>query len=504
MSSQPDIIQFLSNPIAYGVGVEHVEIITTHISYIFLAGEKAFKLKREVSLPYLDFSTFELRRAACNNEVRLNKRTAPNMYLGTAPVTKNAAGELAIDGEGAVVDWLVEMRRFESDMLLSEVAQSGQLTSNLIEELATQIYQFHTDEEPIEDAGGAVQIAGIIENNAKCFAKYGRDILDDKKVEKLNACLRKHLIRHAQYLDQRRDAGAVRHCHGDLHLNNIVLIESKPVLFDAIEFSDDLATIDTIYDLAFLLMDMSFQGLRAEANQLMNHYFSLASDETSLAVLPLFLSLRASIRSHVAALAKERVSAIRYLDHALTCLNQAAPRLVAIGGLSGTGKSSVARHILPYLPVVPGALVLRSDVIRKRLAGIGQYQKLPEESYSNEMTRRTYDRMFEVAKNTLGAGHSVIVDAVFAQPSERAAIVEVANEQGVEFDGFWLEVEPSVAAARIVDRKKDASDATVEVLKNQLKYDIGVLDWHRVPSNRILGRVAEQVLQFLRLKPEET
>ena len=214
--------------------------------------------------------------------------------------------------------------------------------------------------------------------------------------------------------------------------------------------------------------------------------------------------MRASIRSHVAALAKERVSAIRYLDHALTCLNQAAPRLVAIGGLSGTGKSSVARHILPYLPVVPGALVLRSDVIRKRLAGIGQYQKLPEESYSNEMTRRTYDRMFEVAKNTLGAGHSVIVDAVFAQPSERAAIVEVANEQGVEFDGFWLEVEPSVAAARIVDRKKDASDATVEVLKNQLKYDIGVLDWHRVPSNCNLAEVAEQVLQSLRLKPEET
>jgi uncharacterized protein len=504
MSSQPDIIQFLSNPIAYGVGVDHVEIITTHISFIFLAGEKAFKLKRAVSLPYLDFSTLEHRRAACDNEVRLNKRTAPNMYLGITPVTKNAVGELAIDGQGAVVEWLVEMKCFESHKLLSDVAQSGLLTPNLIEELAAEIYQFHTDEGPIEGAGGAAQIARIIENNAKCFAEYGRDILDDQKVETLNACLREHLTRHAQYLDQRRDTGAVRHCHGDLHLGNIVLLEDKPVLFDAIEFSDDLATIDVIYDLAFLLMDMSFQGLRAEANQLMNHYFALASDETSLTVLPLFLSLRASIRSHVAALAKERIFAIRYFDFALVCLNQPAPRLVAIGGLSGTGKSSVAQHISPYLPVVPGALVLRSDVIRKRLAGVDQYQKLSEESYSKEMTRRTYDRMFEVATIALGAGHSVIVDAVFAQLNERAAIMEVANELGVEFDGIWLEVESSVATARIVKRKKDASDATVEVLKNQLNFDIGVLDWHRVPSNCNLAEVAEQVLQSLRLKPEET
>lgn len=493
---QSSIIEFLSKPSAYGFEGGRVDKVQTHISYIFLVGDKAYKLKRAIKLPYLDFSTLELRRQACENEVKLNRRTAPEIYIGVKPVTKNAAGELAIDGAGDVVDWLVEMKRFEDDKLLSTLAEKGLLTRQNMADLAVRIFEFHNNEPAVKKGGGAAQLKAVIESNAECFREYGTDIFEAGKIKLLNSRLQESLTQHAKLLNQRMEDGKVRHCHGDLHLGNLVLLEEGPILFDAIEFSDDLATIDTMYDLGFLIMDLTFRGLKAEASLLLDRYMAVSADYSALALLPIFLSVRASIRAHVAALAGEKVSAESYLDFALTCLEPVPPRLIAIGGLSGSGKSSVARCIAPDFPPLPGALILRSDVIRKHLAGVDQYTKLAEAHYSLDMTRRTYDHMYELAKLTLKAGHSVVVDAVFAQPNERAAIQKIAEAAGVTFKGIWLEVPLSIAEKRIAGRTKDASDATVEILKSQLAYDIGSLDWHRIENSADLEKVTQAVAEI--------
>ena len=494
---QSAIIELLSHPTTYGPEVDHVALMETHISHIFLAGPKAYKLKRAVALPYLDFSTLEAREQACQNEVKLNQRTAPEIYLGIKPVTKGPGGELAIDGEGEVVDWLVEMNRFEQESLLSTMAKSNHLSLHDMELLAEKIFEFHRHEPAAQVAGGAERIASIIENNGQCFEEYGAGIFDDTKIEELNDRLQRNLKQNISLLERRKAQGRVRHCHGDLHLGNIVMIDEEPVLFDAIEFSDDLATIDVMYDLAFLVMDLTFRGMISEANILLNRYIALTSDVHGLETLPLFLSMRAAIRSHVAALAHDETAALKYMDFALSILEPAQPRLIAVGGLSGTGKSSLARELAPSVNPLPGALILRSDVVRKQLAGVDQFTQLEDEGYSPEMTRRTYDQMYQDAAVGLLAGHSVIVDAVFARVEERAAIRNVAANAGVNFDGIWLVAEPAIAEQRISRRSNDASDATVDILHQQLGYDIGAIDWPKIESSANLIDVMRSISEIL-------
>ncbi len=493
---QASIIEFLSNPTSYGPDIENVDVITTHISYVFFAGQKAYKLKRALKLPYLDFSTLERRRAACENEVKLNRRTAPMIYLGVLPVTSSAKDEFAINGEGEIVDWLVEMNRFDDGLLLSKYVQKNSLSSTLIENLAEEIFNFHDNEKPVQNAGGAEFIASIVENNTQCLLQYGTSILGRDKIAQLSDRTQRKLGDVALLLDQRREEGKVRHCHGDLHLGNIVLLKGQPILFDAIEFSDQLATIDVMYDLAFLVMDLTCRGMIAEANILLNRYIAISADIHGLEAMPLFLSMRAAIRSHVTALAKDEPAAQNYLDFALNILEPAEPRLVAIGGLSGSGKSSVARELAPMINPRPGALILRSDVVRKQLAGVDQYAKLTGDGYSQDMTRRTYDQMYQDAAAGLLAGYSVIADAVFAQTEERTAIENVAANVGVKFDGIWLEAERAVAEERISQRCNDASDATVDVLRHQLTYDTGVMDWTRIESSQDLAKVIQTVSQI--------
>ncbi|MBT7953812.1 MAG: AAA family ATPase [Rhodospirillaceae bacterium] len=494
---QASIIEFLSDPKSYGPDVEKIDIITTHISHVFLVGRKAYKLKRALKLPYLDFSTLEDRRKACENEVKLNRRTAPMIYVGVEPLTSSPDGQLAIDGEGETVDWLVEMNRFEDGLLLSEYVQKNKLSNSLAENLAEEIFNFHSNENPVLNVGGAGAMASIVENNTQCFLNYGVGILGRDKIGELSEKTQAKLGQVALLLDRRREEGKVRHCHGDLHLGNIVLIEGQPVLFDAIEFNDQLATIDVMYDLAFLVMDLTFRGMISEANILLNRYIALTSDVHGLETLPLFLSMRAAIRSHVAALAHDETAALKYMDFALSILEPAQPRLIAVGGLSGTGKSSLARELAPSVNPLPGALILRSDVVRKQLAGVDQFTQLEDEGYSPEMTRRTYDQMYQDAAVGLLAGHSVIVDAVFARVEERAAIRNVAANAGVNFDGIWLVAEPAIAEQRISRRSNDASDATVDILHQQLGYDIGAIDWPKIESSANLIDVMQSISEIL-------
>jgi hypothetical protein len=300
----------------------------------------------------------------------------------------------------------------------------------------------------------------------------------------------------------------VRRCHGDLHLRNICLVDGKPTLFDPIEFSDELATIDVLYDLAFLLMDLHHRGHDELGNRVLNRYLDRTEDQGGLAALPLFLSLRAGIRAHVAAAAATRQSSAEkaaalaeesraYLKLAIELLSPRAPSLVAIGGLSGTGKTSLAYALAPALGPVPGARILRSDVLRKRSFGVSPETRLPAAAYEPAMSERVYRMLSAEAAETLAGGYAVLADAVFLRPEERQAIGEVARSKGVAFTGLWLEAAPESLARRIEGREQDASDADVEVMRRQAALDPGPIGWRRIDAGGGIEHTVEQAREIL-------
>ena len=490
---QDEVIRFLTRPETYGGGAIQVERVETHVSIIFLVGDRAFKLKRAMRFPYLDFTTRDLRREACAAEVAVNRRTAPDLYRGVVAVTRADNGELCLGGDGEAVDWLVEMARFDQDALFDRLARRGALDRHVAEDMAEVIARFHQEAVGSPDFGGRPGMAAIIDSNAQCFADFGSPIFDVARVEQLNAATRRALEDRGALLETRREAGRVRHCHRDLHLRNIVLLDGCPTLFDAIEFNPTMAQIDILYDLAFVLMDLEHLGLRSLANIVLNRYLDITGDDGGLAALPLFLSVRAAVRAHVGATAAANLSAAdeagaqgdearRYLDLALAYLEPRPPRLVAIGGLSGSGKSRTAREVAPFKGLAPGARVVRSDVIRKRLAGVDAFSRLGPEGYTAELTERTYRTLVEDAARVLETGHSVIADAVFARSHERHAIADVAIRAGVPFAGLWLAAPPDVMMRRVAKRRRNPSDATPDVVRQQLGYDIDGMDWRTIDS----------------------
>lgn len=497
--TQDPVIAFLSSSAAHGG--RPVERIDTHSAIVFLAGDRALKLKRAVRFDYLDFSTPALRRAASEAEVRLNRRTAPSIYRGVVAVTHEADGTLALDGRGEPVDWCVDMARFDQEALLDRTAGRGALGLDVIERLAESVARFHQAADVSPEHGGSASMRWVIEGNAEGFAEYGRECLDQDVCQRLTACLRLDVERRAALLDGRRARGLVRQCHGDLHLRNIVLIDDRPTLFDAVEFNDEIACIDVFYDLAFLLMDLWRRGLRPHANVLLNAYLASTRDDEGLATLPLFLSCRAAIRAKTSATAARvqtaeaarrdlEALARRYLSMAVDLSRPAGPVLAAIGGHSGTGKSTLARALAPEVGPVPGALVLRSDLVRKALLGVPPLERLPATAYAPEISGRVYRALADRAHEALRAGHAAIVDAVFAAPAERAAVEAVAAEAGAPFVGFWLEAPSDVLIARVEARRRDASDADAQVVRQQLALDPGRLDWRRLDAARAEGLVA--------------
>ncbi len=490
--SQAAVLDLLSSPDTHGG--QAPQRIDTHISAVFLVGERAYKLKKAVRLPFLDFSTLESRRVACEAEVAINRRAAPDLYLGVTPVVRTASGGLALGGEGEAVDYVVTMRRFADEARLDQVLAIGAVDRPLINRLTDEVVRFHREAPVRNDCGGAATIAWVIANNAETMAPFVPDLLPAAPVAALAEQSQAWFERLASLLDQRRDAGLVRQCHGDLHLGNICLLDGKPVLFDAIEFSETLSCIDIAYDFAFLLMDMDARGARPFASMAMNHALDLSGDYQSVALMPLFLSLRAGVRAMVAAATasiaeegeriRKEAEARSYLDAALTYLHPPPPRLVAIGGLSGSGKSRMSRMLAPLLGV-PGAAVVRSDAVRKRLMGVGLSERLGTDGYARDVTRRTYDTLYGACAEVLVAGGVAIADAVFADPAERDAIERVARQAEVPFTGLWLEVAPDQAAERLARRAAagtDASDATIMVLERQRAYDPGQIAWTRIDT----------------------
>jgi aminoglycoside phosphotransferase family enzyme len=393
---QAEVIAFLSQPETYGLAGD-VERIETHSAIVFLAGSRAFKLKRAVLYDYLDFSTCEKRRAACERELTINRRTAPRLYRRVRAITKVSGGQLAFDGDGAPLDYVVEMARFDQQNLFDRLAARGALSIDLLERLADVIAATHADAPVRFDHGGYTGMKWVIDGNDEAFHELA-DTLDAQVVSELGARCCAALNNVGALLEARRREGRVRECHGDLHLRNIVLLDGVPTLFDAVEFNDEIACVDVVYDLAFLIMDLWRLDLRAHANRLFNQYMHVSRDIAALPALPLFLACRSAVRAKTGATAaglqtdclravEMRAAARTYLDDAVAFVKPPLPRLVAIGGLAGSGKSSLARALAPSIGAVPGALVIRSDVVRKALFDVAPTRRLGPEAYSAAVNR---------------------------------------------------------------------------------------------------------------------
>lgn len=469
-----------------------VRRIDTHAASVFLAGSRALKIKRAVRFPFLDYSTLAKRKTACEDELQVNRSFAPKIYRGIVPITQRDDGSFVIGGEGEPVEWAIEMTRFDEQLTLDHLAESRPLPTDFAESVADIIAASHTAAPIAAAAPWIDSIPLIIARNteafrsARCFSAEDVQTLDDAG--------RSAFARARNLLEQRGAGGFVRRCHGDLHLANIVSIEGKPVLFDAIEFDPAIASIDILYDLAFPLMDLHHYGQSEAAAVILNRYLAKTPDGNSdaLTLLPLFLSMRAAIRAHVLLARLDRMengqdhirsTAQQYFELARRSISPPPAKLIAIGGLSGTGKSMLSRTLAGLTEPLPGAVILRSDIIRKQLFGAAETDRLPASAYQPEVTQQVYKVLAERAARILAQGHSVIVDAVYAQQTERAAIARAVADLKLSFIGIFLTADLATRIKRIGQRVNDASDATADLARIQDRYDVGPMDWKVVDAS---------------------
>jgi hypothetical protein len=491
---EAELIAFLSNPASYSEPAETIEIIETHAARVFLVGRKAFKVKKRVKLPFLDFSTLPFREQALRRELDLNRNHASEIYIGIAPISLDPDGALTFD-EGTIVDYALVMNRFDQDGLLARIAARGPLPPSISRELADMVARYHRDV-PIVGTSGA----DLMRDTITGLAAGMTDAAPATAVDVMREFARRSLaevVLLGPLLEARGVAGHVRRCHGDLHLGNIVLRDGRAIPFDALEFDERLACIDVLYDLAFLLMDLDVRGDRAAANVVLNTYVTAeptGGEIEGLATLPLFLATRAAVRALVAlenALQKPERQEWEDIERARSYANAAnaylapkPPMLVAIGGLSGTGKSTLAASLAPHIGPAPGALVLRTDVERKKLFDVPETIHLTVDHYAEQASDEVYAVLYGKTERALAAGHAVIFDGVSAKIAERDRIEAIAKNLGIAFTGLWLEAPLETQIARVEARRGDASDSNEAVVRTQAERDVGEIRWTRIDAGQ--------------------
>jgi aminoglycoside phosphotransferase family enzyme/predicted kinase len=508
-ADQSEALSFLGDPANHG-RKQQVFRIDTHGAIVFLAGENVYKVKRAVHFPFMDFSTLEKRRRACENEVVVNKANAPEIYLGVVAISREDS-HLRFGFGAEIVEWAVHMRRFEEDRTLDRLASRGELDLGIAALVAETVAASHRRAPIARGADATAALRGQIEETMASL-EAAPDVFPVAGAKLLRRQMFLAFENALPLLLRREATGKVRRCHGDLHLRNIVMIGPDPTLFDALEFDESLSTCDVLYDLAFLLMDLWTRGLHREANALMNHYLSkldeAASELEGFAALPLFLSLRAAIRAKVTNLepsktAETLTAAQRMFEAARGFFQPAGLYLVAIGGLSGTGKTALARRIAPGIGRAPGAIHLRSDVERKRLYRIPEFEPLPGAAYRPEISAIVYRQLRHLATVALAAGQSVVIDAAHRGPEERHK-ANVAKSAAAQFTGLWLEAPLDVRLGRASRRKYDASDAGPEIVAAQAQESLGPIAWRRLEASQPIEEVFESARAAIKcgLPPE--
>lgn len=498
----------LLKPEAYPHPAGEVQALTTHISQLFLAGDFAYKLKRPVSLGFVDFSTLGRRRFFCEEELRLNRRLAPQLYLGVVAVVRRDGRlqmDAALGSDGEVVDYAVRMRRFPQQALLS----AQRLDGALIDRLAERVAVFHerlvpaSADSPYGDPDRV--LAPMLDNFPPLRAALeaegeapGPALL---QLERLERWTRKRCSQLGSVLERRRREGRIRECHGDMHRGNIVVLEQEPVIFDCIEFNPSLRWIDTMSEVAFLTMDLAQSGAVGSARRLLNRYLEVCGDYTGLRVLRFYQVYRALVRAKVNAirllelrgrpdaraarhaqprsndadldegLSQASAAMHHYLALARTCTGRHRPQLFITFGLSGSGKTWLGHRLREHLPIIQ----IRSDVERKRLFGVPEQRRAQEhpdpQLYAFEATERTYTRLLELAGELIDAGFSVLVDATFLSRRQRDPFLALAANRGCPCRILALQAPMHLLRERLRQRAleaKDASDADIDVLSVQI------------------------------------
>lgn len=486
MSDLDRVIAGLSRPEAYPHPVDGVERLETHISYVLLAGEHAYKLKKPVELGFLDFSSLEKRRFYCEEELRLNRRLAPDLYLDLVPVTGSLdCPRIRPPGgaDGPVLEWAVHMRRFPQGVLLDRRPLTGEMVDLLAERLAA----FHAEapRAPLDSPYGTPDLVlrPMLANVSELDA---RAILPDKagRLERIERWTRARWRALTPILEARREEGRVRECHGDMHRGNIAWVDGAPLIFDALEFDPALRWIDTASELAFLLMDLEQAGEITAARRLLNRYLELGGDYGAIQVLDLYKAYRALVRAKVLAIllgqgdpsagevSAGREAYVRYVELAESYMHRRRPRLLITRGLSGSGKSHLGRRLRESLPLIH----LRSDLERKRLFGLDPEARTTDAVgrgiYFPQATEWTYERLYRLAALILASGHDVLVDASFLERTRRRRFRHLAEVQDTGFAILALEARREVLRHRVVERLnqgRDASEANLSVLEAQWK-----------------------------------
>lgn len=502
---QEAVFAFLADPATHGSSTP-VKRVDTNAAAVFLAGDDVYKVKRAVLFPFMDLSTLEKRKAACEAEIAVNRRYTPDLYRGVVAITRDAAGGLRLGGDGEPVEYAVHLKRFDETSTLDLVADRGELKQSIVRDLAAVVIDSFASAEVRDGAAATGALHGVVAETVASLVEH-TEVFDPSPAADFANSMRKLFDTLRPLLLARGERGHVRRCHGDLHLRNIALIDGKPALFDAIEFDESIATIDVLYDLAFLLMDLWERGLHYEAGIVLNRYLwkseALTDELEGLATLPLFLALRSAVRAKVEALRfatvshddEARAAARHYFDHAVRFLEPVRPRLIAVGGFSGTGKTTVARAIAHRIGRPPGAVHLRSDIERKRLWGVAELDRLPPAAYEMAVTDKVFAALRDQAAIALDAGQSVVVDAVHKTPEERQLVAEVAARAGVPFTGLWLTAPVEVLIGRIAHRRADASDATEAVVLLQADQPSGPIDWTALDATRPIEAIANAALR---------
>jgi len=474
----PTLIGRLLEPSAYPHPTAAIRLIETHISWVILTGPFAYKLKKPVTLGFVDYSTLALRRRSCEGEVRVSGRFAPGIYLGAVPVT-GSAEQPHVGGDGEPIEWAVKLVQFDEADRLDARFEAGLLTATdcrILGEAIATIEERLPAARPGDRWGSAEAVLEAAAVNVAAIREHLPEA--SGRVDALERWLKERLEALTPLLRERQAAGRIRECHGDLHLANIVLHEGSMTPFDAIEFSDNLRWIDVANDVAFLSMDLEARGRPDLAAQVVSSWVEAANDHGALALMPAYEAYRAIVRASIAAIragqgcAASRDEALRYLGLAERLTVRGRPVLIATSGVSGSGKSTVAADLVGMVPGVR----IRSDVERKRLAGLRAVDRPEDEAataaiYSDTSTRRVYHRLADLAGVVLDAGATAIVDAACTRRWQRDVLAAVARARGVPLIWIAFDLPEGAALARVEARRirgGDPSDATAGVVRAQV------------------------------------
>jgi aminoglycoside phosphotransferase family enzyme/predicted kinase len=490
-----EIGAFLTDPATHGGAA--VDTIETHGAVIVLAGDTAYKLKKPVDLGFLDFTSLEKRCAALQAELDLNAPAAPQIYRRLVWITRQTTG-LAFDGPGERLEPVLVMARFDQDALYSQIARQGALGVVEARGLAAMARTAHGRASVSQDRDGHGRIRRVLDpliDRLNAAARGTGDGNGDgaRTVAAIAGNLEAAFDARRDLLNARAAAGYVRRCHGDLHLNNIVRLGGEPVAFDALEFDEDLATVDVLYDLAFLIADLARLGLRAEAAALAGQY--LTGEEPGIgaagaALLDPFCAVRALVRALTSFTrdGEDSKEGRQWLDLAADFARPRPARLLAVGGLSGSGKSTLADALALELGGPAGLWVIKSDLERKAALGLDWDDRIPPDAYTRDAADKVYERQRAKARAALEAGASVILDAVHLNPEDRDAVVELACRTRNPFILIWLDADRTILRDRVAARTHDPSDADVSVVEKQTAWDPGEIAWPRLDAGT--GRAA--------------